>query len=268
MYLAERQAEISRLTQELERVSVQELAARFAVTPETIRKDLSELEVHGLIKRTHGGAVRVERLSYSTPVTERTELRHEEKRAMARAAIPMLRPDATVGIDAGTSTIELAQAIPRDLPLTVVTYSILVAGALVDLPQVSVYLLGGLLRPNSRGAVGTWAQRQLSDVTLDIAFLSVDGISVQQGLTTHNLEEAQIKQKMAHAARRVVVLADSSKFGKEEFSRVLPCQRVDDIITDWRLNPEWKFSLRDCDVRLIISESPEALSSGDDPDRR
>ena len=253
MYAAERRAEILRLVQERGRVAVQALAEHLSVAPETVRKDLNELERHGLVARTHGGVVRVDRLSYITPVTERSGLREAEKRAIAAHAVTQLEQDSTIGIDAGTSTIALARAIPPALRLTVVTYSIVVAGILADHPGVTVYTLGGEFRPNSRASVGTWAEQQLSSITLDACFISVDGISVQHGLTTHNLAESRVKALMIAASHRAFVLADSSKLGRREFAKVGALSSVDHIITDaGSSSADWVAPVAEAGSRLDI----------------
>lgn len=257
MYAPERRALITKLVQERERMSVHELAEHLQVTPETVRKDLTELEAHGLLERTHGGAVRVDRLSYFTPVTQRMGLRLDEKRAIAHEALRLIRPDDTIAIDAGTTTIHLAQAIPATMNLTVVTYSILVASALVDRRNVNVYMLGGQLRENSRAAVGGWAEDQLRQVTVDHAFLGVDGIDTRHGLTTHNLAEARVKALMVQSARSVTVLADSSKFGRQEFARVDDLSGVNTIVTDSGVAPHWAGDLAQHDVALVVTH-PES----------
>lgn len=214
------------------RATVNDLAEALAVTTATVRRDLSDLEERGLLRRTHGGAVRVERVSFTVPVTNRVGQFDEEKRAIAAHALGMIDDDMTVGIDAGTSTIELAKLITPDRRLTVVTYSLIVASTLAGHPDVRVQFLGGEVRENSRATVGSWTLEMARRITLDIAFLSVDGISPTFGLTTHNLQEAEIKRALMDAARRSVVLADRSKLARSEFGRIAPLEDVHDVVTD------------------------------------
>ena len=232
MYAAERHHEILDAVREHGRVSVQALAETLQVTPETVRRDLTDLEHRGLLRRTHGGAVRIERMSFSTPVTDRKGLYDEEKEAIAATALTEINDYTTIGIDAGTTTIKLAEQIPPTRRLTVVTYSLIVASSLAAHPHVKVHFLGGVIQENSRAAVGPWTLDLVSRITLDQVFLSVDGINRRHGLTTHNLDEAAVKGALMAASRRTVVLADNSKMKREEFGRIAPLSQVDQIITD------------------------------------
>ncbi len=255
MYATERHREIAAAVRQHDRVTVHELATTFDVTPETIRRDLSELERRGLLRRTHGGAVRVERTSFAAPVTDagRQNLFADEKAAIARAALDLVEEDSTIAIDAGTSTIKLAEQIGPDRHLTVVTYSLVVAGMLAGHPHVSVHLLGGQVVANSRSAVGPWTEELIDKLTLDAVFLSVDGVNVRHGITTHNVAEAAVKSKLMHAARSVVVLADSSKFGREEFARVAPLSDVDVVITNEGVDADHVGDIQDHGVNVTVA---------------
>lgn len=253
MYAAEREREILTVLRDQGRVSVHEMARRLAVTPETVRRDFTELEHRGLLRRTHGGAVKVERLSYSTPVTDREGMYDDEKKAIAQRAVDLIEDDSTIGIDAGTTTIKLAEAIGPDRRLTVVTYSVIVAGILVGHPNVTVHMLGGELRENSRAAVGSWTLDQVSNVTLDAVFLSVDGINRRHGLTTHNQAEAAVKSALMHAARRTVVVADHSKLKREEFARVAPLEHADIIVTDHQAPSHYVQQLEELGPDVVIA---------------
>lgn len=232
MYAAERQHEILDVVQTNGRATVQELADALDVTVATVRRDLSELDGKGLLRRTHGGAVRIERLSYLTPVTNRAGQYDEEKEAIAQAVVAELTDDSTIGIDAGTTTIKIAEAIPRDRRLTVVTYSLIVATTLASYPNVRVHFLGGEILENSRAAIGPWALDMAGRITLDTVYLSVDGIDAEFGLTTHNVQEAAVKSALMRSARRSIVVADHSKFGRSEFGRIAPIESAHAIITD------------------------------------
>lgn len=253
MFAAEREREILTVLREKGRVSVQDLAQLLGVTPETVRKDLNELEHRGLLRRTHGGAVKVERLSYSTPVTAREGLYDDEKAAIARAAVGLIDDDSTIGIDAGTTTIKLAEAIDGTRRLTVVTYSVLVANILAAHSNVTVHMLGGVVHENSRAAVGEWALELISRVTLDTVFLSVDGINRRHGLTTHNMAEAAVKSAMLKAARRSVVLADHSKLKREEFARIASLDAISTVITDDRADPEYVAQMEEVGPDVIVA---------------
>ncbi|MAT17103.1 MAG: D-beta-D-heptose 1-phosphate adenosyltransferase [Leifsonia sp.] len=238
MYAPERHQAILELAQSRGRVDVRDLAEQLQVTPETIRRDLTSLERRGLVRRAHGGAVPIERASLSHTVPERETVQSAEKTAIAYAALAEVPDSGSILIDAGTTTIRLAESLPRDRRLTVVTHSLPVAMALTDRREIELHFLGGMLRGDSLSAVGTWTHQMIGMVAVDVAFLSVNGITPERGLTTSNLAESAVKSAMIRAARRTVVLADHRKFGREEFSRIAPLAAVDTIITDEGVNLE------------------------------
>lgn len=232
MFAPERQQAILDLARAEGRVDVLGLAARFDVTPETIRRDLSALEGRRLLRRTHGGAVPVERLDFEPGLADRETRLVEEKRRIAVAALAELPEEGTVLLDAGTTTAALARLIPADRELTVVTNGLTVAVALVAHPQVTVHVLGGRVRGRTMAAVDDWAKRCLSEVFVDVAFIGTNGVSPGRGLTTPDLAEAAVKAAMIAAARRTVVLADYTKFHADHFARFGDLADVDVLITD------------------------------------
>jgi DeoR family fructose operon transcriptional repressor len=236
MYAPERHQAILDQARSNGRVDVRELAELLQVTPETIRRDLTTLERRGLVRRAHGGAIPVERITMTPALSDRGEILAAEKVAIATAALEELPDGGSIIIDAGTTTIKLAELLPIDRQLTVVTHSIAVAAALADRENIELHVLGGTVRAASRAAVGTWTHQMVSMVNVDVAFLSVNGITPERGLTTHNIAEAAVKSAMIKAARRSIVLADHSKFGREEFGRIAPLAAIDTIITDAAVN--------------------------------
>lgn len=254
MYAAERHQAILEQARANGRVDVRELAELLNVTPETIRRDLTSLERRGLVRRAHGGAIPVERSVMSSPVSAREELFTAEKLAIATAALEEIPDGGSIIIDAGTTTIGLAKLLPAGRSLTVVTHSLPVAMALSDRDDIELLVLGGSVRQSSRAAVGTWTHQMVSMVSVDVAFLSVSGITPERGLTTHNIAEAAVKTALIKAAKRSIVLADHTKFGREEFGRIAPLGAIDTIITDAEAN-------RDLVVE-IEAAGPDVLFAG------
>lgn len=238
MYATERQQEILSRARLDGRVEVRELAEVLEVTQETVRRDLSTLERRGLLRRFHGGAIPVERLGFEPAVAEREALMAGQKERIAKAALDELPDGGTVILDAGTTTARLAELLPEDRELTVVTHGLPIALILAGRPQTSVYLLGGAIRGRTLAAVGTWTERDVRDIFVDVAFLGINGLTVEQGLTTPDLVEAGVKRALVAAARRTVVLADHTKIGRSEFAQVAPLSAVDTVITDSGLEPE------------------------------
>ena len=238
MYAEERQQHILDRARAAGRVDVNSLAEALDVTPETVRRDLTILERHGVLRRVHGGAIPVERLGFEPGVETRTERYVAEKERIAKAALPHLPDEGTILLDAGTTTLRLAELIPRDHELTIVTNSLPIATMVAQHPSLSLYLLGGRVRGRTLAAVGAWVTDALSDVFVDVAFMGTNGLSVERGLTTPDQSEAAAKRAMITAARRSVVLTDHTKIGVDHFSRFADLTDIAALITDDGLDPE------------------------------
>jgi DeoR family fructose operon transcriptional repressor len=232
LYAEERHAAILELARAAGRVDVGVLAAEFSVTPETVRRDLTLLERRGLLRRVHGGAIPVERLGFEPGLPARDAVMGPEKERIARAALEELPAEGAVLLDAGTTTSRLAEILPSDLELTVVTNAIPIAMTLSTRPNVTVLTVGGRVRGRTLAMVDEWALRVLADTFVDVAFIGTNGVSTERGLTTPDAAEAAVKRAMVRAARRVVVLADHTKVGNDCFARFGDLDEVDTLITD------------------------------------
>jgi DeoR family transcriptional regulator, fructose operon transcriptional repressor len=234
MYAEERQEAIASLVLAQGRASVTELAQAYDVTTETVRRDLAVLDKAGVLRRVHGGAVPVRALHLVEPgVDDRETTRAEYKEAIAAAAAEFFPlSGASVLLDAGTTTARIAAHLPIDRELVVVTNSLPIAGRLATMPSVSLQLLGGRVRGLTQASVGDQALRVLDTLRVDIAFIGTNAISVRHGLSTPDSDEAAIKRAMVQSANYVVVAADSSKVGREEFISFAPLSSVDTLITD------------------------------------
>ncbi|MEU9351572.1 DeoR/GlpR family DNA-binding transcription regulator [Streptomyces griseoloalbus] len=238
MYAPERQQEILRLAREGGRVDVISLAEEFQVTAETIRRDLKALDRAGLVRRVHGGAIPAGRLDFEPDLAERETTAADEKDRIARAALAELPAEGTLIVDAGSTAARLAGSLPTELSLTVVTHSLPIAARLADHPGIQLHLVGGRVRHRTRAAVDAWALRAYAEIRADVLFVAANGFSAEHGLTTPDLAEAAVKRAAMAAARRVVLLADSSKHGQEHFARFGDLGDVDLLITDSGLSPQ------------------------------
>ncbi|MFF8032438.1 MULTISPECIES: DeoR/GlpR family DNA-binding transcription regulator [unclassified Streptomyces] len=238
MYAPERQQEILRLARDGGRVDVVSLAEEFQVTAETIRRDLKALDRAGLVRRVHGGAIPAGRLGFEPDLAERETTAADEKDRIAQAALAELPGDGAVIVDAGSTAARLAGLLPVELSLTVVTHSLPVATRLADHPGIQLHLVGGRVRHRTRAAVDAWALRAYAEIRADVLFVAANGFSAEHGLTTPDLAEAAVKRAAVAAARRVVLLADSSKHGQEHFARFGDLGDVDLLITDTGLSPQ------------------------------
>lgn len=234
MYAEERQQAIATLVGQRGRVSVAELAERYEVTSETVRRDLAVLDRMNLVRRVHGGAVPATALTAIELGTgEREHTRAAEKDRIAKAALDFLPPPGgTVLFDAGTTTARVAAALPGDRELLAVTNSVPIAARLSAAAGVQLHLLGGRVRGVTQAAVGAEPLRALGDFRVDVAFVGTNGLSVAHGLSTPDPEEAAVKRAMVGAANRIVVVADSGKIGREDFVRFGTVDDIDVLVTD------------------------------------
>jgi DeoR family transcriptional regulator, aga operon transcriptional repressor len=212
-------------------VDVRELAAALGVSPATVRRDLQLLERQRLLTRTHGGAVGHD-VSYELPLRYKGARHQKEKVRIAAEAATRVADGAVVGLTGGTTTTEVARAILDRHEITVVTNALNIAGELAIRADLKLVVTGGTARPESYELVGPVAEQALERLNLDVAFVGVDGITVQAGLTTHHEIEAHTNRALIDRARKVVVVTDSSKLGRVAFAQIAPLDVVDELVTD------------------------------------
>jgi DeoR family transcriptional regulator of aga operon len=235
-------------------VSVQKLSDEMDVSEVTIRKDLKALEDRSLLFRTHGGAALENPYAGDRSVSEKEEISVTEKSKIADYAARMVSDDDSIIIASGTSVLALARSLHPQRRLTVVTSALNVAIELTKFPQIEVIQLGGILRHSSASVVGHYAEIILQDVTCNLLFMGVDGIDMEVGLTTTSLPEARLNQKMIEVAQKVVVLADSSKFGRRGMAKICPLEEVDEIITNAGIPEKIKSELEEKGIKVTIAE--------------
>src|SRR5499427_9810878 len=250
MYAEERQQEILQQARTEGRVDVTELAEKFAMTAETIRRDLTTLERAGMLRRVHGGAIPVERIGFEPALAARDAVLTNEKERIAKVALAEVPAEGAIILDAGTTTARLAQALPVDRELTVVVNSPAIAAILGPRPNLNVLVLGGRVRGKTLATVDDWALRPLADLYVDVAFLGTNGCSVERGLTTPDPAEAAVKQAMIRAARRSVLLADHTKIGNDYLARFGSLSDLDRLITDTGLKDDLVVEVEAAGVRV------------------
>lgn len=219
-------------------VRVATLAARFDVSEMTIRRDIDALDAGGLVLRVHGGAARTDSFSALEPgFANKSALEQPAKAAIAAEALKLVRPGMTLLISGGTTTFELARLLPRNFDLTVATNSAMVAGSLAaregtgEDSGIRTLVLGGERTP-SEALVGPLTVQAVSTIAADLCFMGAHGLDLQAGITSPNLLEAEVNAAMVRASSRLVVLADSSKYGVIGLAGICPLSAVHILVTD------------------------------------
>lgn len=251
MYAPERQREIARRARQDGRVEVAALAEELGVAGETIRRDLGVLERQGALRRVHGGALPVETFGLDTPVAVREAEMAAEKERIGKAALAELPAEGTVLLDAGTTTMQLALALPDDCRLTVVTNSLPIALQLSAHPHLTLLTVGGRVRGTTQAQVDRWALRALAEIRVDAAFMATNGLSVEGGLTTPDLAEASVKEAMIGCARHVALLADHTKVGADHFARFGALSDIDLLLTDTGLDDDTAADLERAGLEVV-----------------
>ncbi|MGX7826104.1 DeoR/GlpR family DNA-binding transcription regulator [Actinokineospora sp. 24-640] len=227
------------------KVDVDDLAEELGVSAATIRRDLDHLAEQQLLTRTRGGAV-ANNVAYDLPLRYKTARHATEKERIGKAAAALVARGSVVGLNGGTTTTEIARALAirpdlsasEEPALTVVTNALNIANELAVRPHVKIVVTGGVARPQSFELIGPLATRILDEITLDLVFLGVDAVDPADGAYAHNEGEASINRLMADRARRVAVIADSSKIGMHAFAQICPTTAMHLLITDAGASPE------------------------------
>jgi len=254
MLAQQRQAAILDLIRRHGGVRVSQLVGQFGVSDMTIRRDLEVLADRGLVDKVHGGATIAGPGSTEEPGFDAKSVRQQaEKRAIAARAVRLVEPGTAVALSAGTTTAALATLLAEVPGLTIVTNSIPVADALyhVGRSDQTVVLTGGIRTP-SDALAGPVAEAAVATLNVDVLFLGVHGMSPRTGFTTPNLMEAGTNRLLVNAARRLVVLADHTKWETIGIATIAPLQDADVLITDSRLPAEAVVQLREQVGELIV----------------
>ncbi|MBI2941806.1 MAG: DeoR/GlpR transcriptional regulator [Chloroflexi bacterium] len=248
----ERRARIVDLARRQGAVRIDELSDLFQVSHVTLRNDLDVLARQGLLVRDRGGAIPNTQATLTVAFDRRAALNLEEKSRIGRAAASLVTAGDTIIMDAGTTLAEMARSLDGVSPLTVVTNALNVASQVGMLDRVHVILVGGSLNRDTISTIGPNAERNLGDLMVQKAFVGITGIEVEAGLTDTSLEVAQVKRAMMQAARQVILLADSSKWGHVDFARVAPLRAVQTLVTDSGLPSEARADVERLGIELIL----------------
>jgi len=231
-------------------VKTSELSEAFSVSPMTIRNDLNILAEQGELVRIHGGAIVREWLTDEPSYQDKANLNRDEKERIGQRAATLIEEGMAVFIGNGTTTMQIINHLPQDRRFHIFTNALNHAIEVDHLPQAEVFVIGGHLRAVSLAMVGRLAHQALQGIYFDLAFLGVNGISIEHGLTIPSLEEAETAAEVIRHSQRTVVVADHTKFGIVSHGKIADISDIDVIITDNGLAPRFSDDLVSLDVKL------------------
>jgi len=251
--MLERKEEILKLLQEKRTVKANELAEKFSVSMETIRRDLSELESMKLIRRIHGGAVLYTEYAIVPDYTFRTAENNEQKLLIAQKAVEMIKDGDSIIIDSGTTMWEVSKLLKGKKDLTVFTSSIKIAYELMNDTNITVMLLGGKVRSGEGITSGYLAEEMIDKFYVDKLLLGVDAITAEYGVMDYHIEETNLRRHYINHAKQVIALTDYSKFGIKALNQVCKIEELDFVVTDGKTNKKMIKDIRSAGVKVIIA---------------
>lgn len=238
-------------------MQVSELAAQLNVSAVTIRKDLTELERASKLYRSHGKAILINPYVNNRTINEKEKLSRGEKDAIGQFASTLIDADDSIIIASGTTVLAFARAIHPQHKLTVISSSLQVSEVLSVNEDIDVLQLGGAVRTSSLSVVGNIAERPLADFSCSKLFMGVDGIDLEFGLTTTDIQEASLNRAMMHAAQQTIVLADASKFRRRGFAKISNITDIDMIVTDSSISDKIARQIEETGVELKVVQTKD-----------
>jgi DeoR family transcriptional regulator, fructose operon transcriptional repressor len=232
MFAEERKFEIIEYLKQKQKATVAELSSNFNVSSTTIRTDLRDLELHGAIIRTHGGAMVKSKTGLDLDIRAKAVQNIEAKRKIASLAIELIEDGDTIALDAGSTAQEFAKLFGQKRNITVVTNDLIAALICGEFESVHVILLGGAVKREYNCTLDDAGREMMSALTVDKAFMGTTGFTAEKGASVPGINHARIKQKMTEIANTVILLIDSSKFGRNSFAQFAAPEIIDIIVTE------------------------------------
>ncbi len=253
MLIGERRQKIVEMVDKNGSMTVEKLSNIFKVSKITIRADLKTLENSGRLVRTHGGALKLTDEVYDLPLAVKETKYREEKFLIGNAAVDLIQDRETIILDSGSTTMEIAKKIGGKSfsSLTVITNALNIAMELAHKPNIQIVMLGGTLRNMSYSMVGPLAEEILVQFNADRLFLGVDGFDITYGLSTPDILEARLNKRMIDVSEKIILVSDSSKFGRRSMSFIASPDLVDLVITDSNISSEYLEEFKKKNIEVI-----------------
>lgn len=253
-FTLDRRAKILEMLNDEGQLKINQLTEIFNVSEVTIRNDLTHLEDKGLLVRTRGGGIRIQRVGLDYHLEEKAKQNLKEKQAIGRKSVELINDNDTIILDSGTTTQEVAKNLSNINNLTVITNALNIVSQLIQYPNIRVVVLGGNLRNSSLSMIGPIAEINIKNYYCDKLIMGVDSISSLHGISTPTIEEAHLNRLMIECAKEVIVVTDSSKFLRRSFAYIAPISIVNTIVTDSKI-PESDYQhLQKANIRTVLVE--------------
>ena len=245
-------------------INVDSICDQYGVSDMTARRDLIELDRAGLLRRIHGGAINSLGRSYEPQYQVRLNQQNQLKNAIALKACELIADGDSIVLDVGTTTYAMVKGIQGKHNLTILTASLQIAYEIASTlaigTDIRLIISGGIVRPSELSMIGHLAERTFDEIHVDKVFMGIGGISLEAGLTEYNLEDAIVKRHLLKNARQVIIVSDSSKFGRTTFASVGPISIIDTIITDTSAPVNIVKSLKEMGIEVVqVEVHPDKL---------
>lgn len=253
LFAEERKDRILKLLKDSEKVTVAQLCKLFGISPVTARGDLRNLENENLLRRTHGGAIRMSNSSYELEPSKR-DGNMDLKRAIASAAAKMISDGDTIIIDTGSTCMELAKLLGCKRNLRVVTNDLKIALLLDQYEEITLYFIGGIIRRHYNCTVGSFGSEPFGRLVVDKAFMGANSLSLSRGAMTPDISQSEIKKTMINAADKVFLLSGSGKIGQNSFVTFAKLSEIDTLITDRGLSLKMRELLEERGIDVKVAD--------------
>lgn len=254
----ERENRILELFRNQNVIRVEQLASELEVTQATIRTDLQRLTQKGLVRRVHGGAVLEKSFtSHEAPFILRKDSFIKEKQQIGKMAAEEIVDGQTVILDISTTVLEVAKNIKSRKNLIVITNSMHNALELVDVEEIQLILMGGMVERVEKCMVGPIAIKTLSQFYADKVFIGIGGLSIEKGITDFGLAESEVRKLMIDSGKEIIAVTDSSKIDMISFVSTAPLHKIDKLITDWNIRQDQCDAIREQGIDVVVCKPPE-----------
>jgi DeoR/GlpR family transcriptional regulator of sugar metabolism len=249
----ERKKMILEMLDKEEMLHVPVLAEVLNVSSETIRRDLERLDKEGMLKKVYGGAVKSRADSREPPFDQKAKINTKEKEAICRTAASLVEDGDSILIGNGTTPLELIRFLTDKINITIITHSVPVLLLAMELFKGRVIFIGGELNFSQQSTEGSLAEGTMRQLKASKAFISAGGISVSNGITDYDLNQAGMSRQLVERAKETIVLADHTKMGQTTFAQICPLKDISLVVSDWLCPEEWQQTLAQQGIELLLA---------------